>query len=232
MQNAGAKKTPTENFITRFAKVYTPVVVFAAVALALLPPLLTGVSFAEWINRGLVFLVISCPCALVISVPLSYFGGIGAASRNGILVKGSGFLDALNRLDTVVFDKTGTLTKGIFEVSRVLPAEGWTQDELLSLAAHAESYSNHPIALSILKVRDGIDKTRISDYGEIAGLGVRAVIDGKEVLAGKSGLMEKHGISHPVEETDGTVVYIAVWGVFAGLIVMKTKSDPTAPRHK
>jgi Cd2+/Zn2+-exporting ATPase len=230
VQNAGAKKTPTENFITRFAKVYTPVVVFAAVALALLPPLLTGVSFAEWINRGLVFLVISCPCALVISVPLSYFGGIGAASRNGILVKGSGFLDALNRLDTVVFDKTGTLTKGIFEVSRVLPAEGWTQDELLSLAAHAESYSNHPIALSILKVRDGIDKTRISDYGEIAGLGVRAVIDGKEVLAGKSGLMEKHGISHPVEETDGTVVYIAVWGVFAGSIVIEDQIRPDSPR--
>ncbi|MDR2174853.1 MAG: cadmium-translocating P-type ATPase, partial [Synergistaceae bacterium] len=178
VQNASGSKAPVENFITKFARYYTPVVVFAAAALAVIPPLVLGGGFADWINRALVFLVVSCPCALVISIPLSFFGGIGGASRNGILVKGSNYLDALHNVDTVVFDKTGTLTKGVFAVTEIVPANGFTADGLLELAAKAESGSNHPIAQSILNAY-GNPVGNADDYEEVAGHGVRVKIEGR-----------------------------------------------------
>ena len=192
VQNAGSKKTPIENFITKFARYYTPAVAAMSVLLAFIPPLLIpGAVFSDWINRALVFLVVSCPCALVISIPLSFFGGIGGASRQGILVKGSNCLDALNSIDTVVFDKTGTLTRGVFTVSRIAPAENCSPEDLLCYAAHAESNSTHPIALSIQKAwGKAIDGRRIQAHEEIAGRGVRVMVDGKEVLAGNDRLLE------------------------------------------
>jgi Cd2+/Zn2+-exporting ATPase len=227
VQNASSKKSPTENFITKFAKYYTPVVVFAALALAVIPPLvLPGAHFAEWINRALVFLVVSCPCALVISIPLSFFGGIGGASKNGILIKGSNYLEALNNVDTVVFDKTGTLTKGIFRVTQVVETNG--QSDLLTIAAYAESNSSHPIAVSILKAYgQKIDTQRISEYEEIAGLGIRVQFDGKTVLAGNTKLLDAAHISYAKTDALGTVVYLAVDGIFAGYIVIsdEIKSD-------
>ena len=223
VQNAGSKKATTEKFITGFARIYTPIVVFSALGLAVVPPLLLpGAAFAEWINRALIFLVVSCPCALVVSIPLSYFGGIGGASRNGILIKGSSSLDVLSQLDTVVFDKTGTLTKGVFKVSRIVPAEGQSKDAVLSVAAHAECFSNHPIAGSILKAYPfEIDKSRISEYEEIAGLGLRAVIDGKEILAGNIGLMSAFGIDCPENQSGGTVVYLVRDNRFLGYILIE-----------
>ncbi|MDF2513535.1 MAG: cadmium-translocating P-type ATPase, partial [Herbinix sp.] len=175
VQNASSKKAPTENFITKFARYYTPFVTFAALALATIPPLvLPEAQFSDWIYRALAFLVVSCPCALVISIPLSFFGGIGGASKNGILVKGSNYLEALNNVDTIVFDKTGTLTKGIFKVTKVIADNGWSEDELLAYAAHAESFSNHPIALSIQKAYNKpIDQNRLSEQEEVAGHGIR-----------------------------------------------------------
>ena len=194
VENASDKKGRMENFITRFARYYTPVVVFAAPALAVLPPLVTGQAFSIWIYRALTFLVISCPCALVISIPLSFFGGIGGASKIGVLVKGSNYLEALAYTETVVFDKTGTLTKGSFAVTEI-QANGMTDEELLELAAYAEDYSNHPISLSIQKAYGKkIDNSRITDVQEIAGHGVQAVIDGMTVLAGNAKLMERE---HP-----------------------------------
>ena len=191
VENASDKKGRMENFITRFARYYTPVVVFAALALAVLPPLVTGQAFSIWIYRALTFLVISCPCALVISIPLSFFGGIGGASKIGVLVKGSNYLEALAYTETVVFDKTGTLTKGSFAVTEI-QANGMTDEELLELAAYAEDYSNHPISLSIQKAYGKkIDNSRITDVQEIAGHGVQAVIDGMTVLAGNAKLMER-----------------------------------------
>ena len=231
-QNAGAKKAPSESIITKFAKIYTPVVVFSALALAFLPPLIIhGASFSEWINRALVFLVVSCPCALVISVPLSIFGGIGGASRNGILVKGGDSLDALANVETVVFDKTGTLTKGVFSVTQIEPAAGWNKERLLSLAAHAESFSNHPIALSIRKAYGvEIDLRRISGQEEIAGQGIRAEIDGQEVLAGNGRLMKGSGIEIPSAESAGTVVYLAADGKYDGFIVIEDELKPDSRR--
>jgi Cd2+/Zn2+-exporting ATPase len=222
VQNAGSKKSVTENFITKFARYYTPVVVFSAAALAILPPLLIpGAAFAEWINRALVFLVVSCPCALVISIPLSFFGGIGGASRNGILIKGSNYLEALTKVDTVVFDKTGTLTKGVFSVTKIVPAGGLTEEKLLYYAAHAESASNHPIALSIRNAyKKEIDDRIIGAYGEIAGKGVSVRVGEDTVLAGNVRLFEAAGIALPPVEELGTLVYLAVNGAYAGYLVI------------
>ncbi|MCX7923491.1 MAG: heavy metal translocating P-type ATPase [Clostridia bacterium] len=222
VQNASSKKAPTENFITKFARYYTPFVVFAAVALAVVPPLLIpGATFAEWINRALVFLVVSCPCALVVSIPLGFFGGIGGASKNGILIKGSNYLEALNNVDTIVFDKTGTLTKGVFKVTKVINVNSIDDLNLLEYAAYAESYSNHPIALSIVKAYgQEIDKRLISDYDEISGYGIKVIVKGKLVLAGNTKLMVKENISYDDIEEVGTVVHIAIDGKYTGYIVI------------
>ena len=222
VQNASSKKAVTENFITKFARYYTPFVVFAALALAVIPPLvIQGATFAQWINRALVFLVVSCPCALVISIPLGFFGGIGGASQNGILIKGSNFLEALNSVETVVFDKTGTLTKGIFKVTQIVTSNHYSEQELLSMAAHAENYSTHPIATSIQKEFHGtIDSQRIADYEEIAGQGIRVKVDGKEVLAGNDKMMKAENILYQKADVLGTIVYLAIDGGFAGHIVI------------
>lgn len=222
VQNASSRKAPTENFITKFARYYTPIVVYGALALALLPPLLIpGAQFSEWIYRALVFLVVSCPCALVISIPLGFFGGIGGASKRGILVKGSNYLEALNSAEIVVFDKTGTLTKGVFKVTEIAAENDFTREELLEYAAYAESYSNHPIAVSILKAYNtDIDKNRVTQYQEIAGQGIEAVIGGQEVLAGNSRLMNRESIDYKDILAPGTVVHIAVNRTYAGYIVI------------
>ena len=218
VQNAGGNKSRTEDFIKKFARSYTPAVVFAALMLAFLPPLLVpDALFSEWLSRALVFLVVSCPCALVISIPLSFFGGIGGASRNGVLVKGGNYLEALNSADTVVFDKTGTLTKGKFAVTDILPANGFTPEELLRLAAHAESASTHPIAASI-RAAYGKELLPVAQVQEIAGHGVRVLFEGRTILAGNSRLLE--GIDHPPAEAHGTGVHIAVQGVYAGSLVI------------
>lgn len=228
VQNAGSKKAPTENFITKFARYYTPVVTFAAIALAVIPPLIIpGAEFNDWIYRALAFLVVSCPCALVISIPLSFFGGIGGASKNGILVKGSNYLEALNNIDTIVFDKTGTLTKGVFKVTRIAGANAWKEQEILSYAAHAESFSNHPIALSIQKAYGKeIENGKLSKQEEIPGQGVRAKVDGRTVLAGNGKLMEAEGIAWQPAKALGSVVYLAVDGLFAGHIVISDELKP------
>ena len=229
VENASDKKGRMENFITRFARYYTPVVVFAAPALAVLPPLVTGQAFSIWIYRALTFLVISCPCALVISIPLSFFGGIGGASKIGVLVKGSNYLEALAYTETVVFDKTGTLTKGSFAVTEI-QANGMTDEELLELAAYAEDYSNHPISLSIQKAYGKkIDNSRITDVQEIAGHGVQAVIDGMTVLAGNAKLMEREHIPYTASNAIGTVVYVAFDGRYAGCIVIADEIKADAP---
>ena len=229
VENASDKKGKTENFITRFARYYTPAVVFAALALAVLPPLITGQAFGVWIYRALTFLVISCPCALVISIPLSFFGGIGGASRIGVLVKGSNYLESLAHAEVVVFDKTGTLTKGSFAVSEIHP-NGMKEEKLLELAAYAEDYSNHPISLSIKKAYGKkIDNSRISNVQEIAGHGVQAVIDDKSVLAGNAKLMEKEHIKYKPSVSIGTVVYLACDGKYAGCIVIEDEVKEDAP---
>lgn len=229
VENASDKKGKTENFITRFARYYTPAVVFAALALAVLPPLITGQAFGVWIYRALTFLVISCPCALVISIPLSFFGGIGGASKIGVLVKGSNYLESLAHAEVVVFDKTGTLTKGSFAVSEIHP-NGMKEEKLLELAAYAEDYSNHPISLSIKKAYGKkIDNSRISNVQEIAGHGVQAVIDGKSVLAGNAKLMEKEHIKYKPSVSIGTVVYLACDGKYAGCIVIEDEVKEDAP---
>ncbi len=222
VQNASSKKAPTENFITKFAKYYTPVVVFAAVALAVIPPLvINGAAFSDWINRALIFLVVSCPCALVISIPLGFFGGIGGASKNGILVKGSNYLEALNDVDTVVFDKTGTLTKGVFKVTKVNNLDNAAGVNLLEYAAYAESFSTHPIALSIIKAYgQDIDKSQISDYDEISGHGIKVNVKGRSVLAGNTKLMVKENIPFEAVDEIGTVVHMAIDGKYAGYIVI------------
>ncbi|TET24987.1 MAG: cadmium-translocating P-type ATPase [Candidatus Cloacimonadota bacterium] len=232
VENATAKKSPTERFITRFARSYTPSVVSLAFLLATLPvllyripltaPLFTSkVIFSEWLYRALVFLVISCPCALVISIPLGFFGGIGAASRRGILIKGSNFLEGLNNLRTIVFDKTGTLTKGIFKVNAVVPCNGYSQDELLKLAAEAETHSNHPIAQSIHEAYGRkINEQTVEDFKEIIGLGVKIKAEGKEILAGNDQLLHQENIEHPCCYTEGTVVHIAVDKKYAGYITI------------
>lgn len=229
VENASDKKGKTENFISRFARYYTPAVVFAAIALAILPPLITGQAFSIWIYRALTFLVISCPCALVISIPLSFFGGIGGSSKIGVLVKGSNYLEALAHAETVVFDKTGTLTKGSFAVSKILPV-GMKEPQFLELAAYAEDYSNHPISLSIKKAYGKkIDSSRITDVKEIAGHGVQSIIDGKIVFAGNAKLMEKEHISYTPAATVGTVVYLACDGKYAGCIVIEDEIKTDSP---
>jgi Zn2+/Cd2+-exporting ATPase len=229
VQNAGSKKAPTENFITKFARYYTPFVVYTAVALAVIPPIFfNGATFTEWINRALIFLVVSCPCALVISIPLSFFGGIGGASKNGILVKGSNYLEALNNIDTVVFDKTGTLTKGVFEVTKIVSEAPILETELLEYAAYAENYSNHPIAVSIRKAYGTkIDENEISDLNEIPGYGIMVTVKGKNVLSGNSKLMTKENISFREVQDTGTLVYIAIDRNYAGYILISDdiKSD-------
>jgi len=222
VENATAKKAETEKFITTFAKYYTPVVVLGALLLAVIPPLvIQGATFDEWVYRALVVLVISCPCALVISIPLGYFGGIGSASRKGILVKGSNFLDALTKVRTVVFDKTGTLTKGEFKVSEVVTVNGFSREEILEYAACSEFNSNHPVAKSIAEAyNDTIDNTRISQSEEISGLGIKAVVDGKTIFAGNDRLLHKEHIDHLVCNVEGTVVHVVIDAVYAGYIII------------
>ena len=238
VENASEKKARTENFITRFARVYTPIVTLAAVAIAVVPPLLGMGAWAGWILRGLTFLVVSCPCALVISVPMSFFGGIGGASRLGILVKGSNYLEALAQVDTVVFDKTGTLTSGTFGVVGVHPADAIDSDQLLAVAAHAEAFSDHPIALSVKKAyldeapadsERVIDQARIEGAAEESGHGVKATVDGHAVLVGNDKLMSAHGISCPDCELTGTILHVAIDGAYAGhIVIADTVKDDAA----
>ncbi|WP_242237029.1 heavy metal translocating P-type ATPase [Bacillus cereus group sp. BfR-BA-01316] len=222
VQNASSKKAPTENFITKFARYYTPVVVITAAIMAFIPPLiLDGATFSDWIYRALVFLVISCPCALVVSIPLGFFGGIGGASKSGILVKGSNYLEALNDVKYIVFDKTGTLTKGVFKVTKMEPSKGITAEELLEYAAFAEVYSNHPIAQSIRNAYGkSIDENVIEDYSEISGHGTVVKVQGKEIFAGNAKLMSKENITFKQPNTVGTLVHVAVDGKYAGYIVI------------
>ncbi|MDO3412183.1 heavy metal translocating P-type ATPase [Saccharibacillus sp. CPCC 101409] len=222
VENASGRKAPTENFISKFARGYTPVVVITALLLAVVPPLaIDGAQFSDWIYRALIFLVISCPCALVVSIPLGFFGGIGAASRQGVLVKGGNYLEALNGVKIVVFDKTGTLTKGSFKVTDVRPAEGFGREQLLETAAYAELHSGHPIADSIREAYGvALSEPRVNDYEEISGHGIRARIDGRTVLAGNAKLMTAEGIAFGEESDVGTVVHIAVDGRYAGRIVI------------
>ena len=235
VETAAEKKARTENFITRFARIYTPVVVGLAAAIAIIPPIVIGIMtgdmfgtnaqggnvWADWVLRGLTFLVVSCPCALVISVPLSFFGGIGGASRAGVLVKGSNYLEMLAKVDTVVFDKTGTLTSGTFAVTEIEVADGFTREQLREYAAHAEALSNHPIAVSVQKAYDGtIDLERVSSNEETGGHGVKAVIDGDIVLVGNDRLMYLHNVDYETHEFIGTQVQVAINGTHAGTLVI------------
>ena len=229
VENASEKKARTENFITRFARVYTPAVTGAAALLAVGGGLLTG-AWADWILRGLTFLVVSCPCALVISVPLSFFGGIGGASQIGVLVKGSNYLEALSEVDTVVFDKTGTLTNGTFDVVAVHPADGVREDELLELAAHAESFSDHPIAASVRRAYGAqVDQARVGDAAEESGHGVCARVDGREVLVGNAKLMAAHSVDAPDCDVVGTILHVATDGRYLGhMVIADTVKDDAA----
>lgn len=233
VENSAMKKSRSENFITKFAKYYTPAVCYGALALAILPPvvrLFMGSSpmWGEWIIRALTFLVISCPCALVISIPLSFFGGIGCASSNGILVKGSNYLEALSATKYIVFDKTGTLTKGVFEVTASYPENGFDKETLLGMAAYAESSSSHPISLSLKKAYgQELDLSRVSDIEEIAGHGVCARVDGRKVYVGNMRLMQRENLTVTTEHKEGTVCYVAVDGTYAGCIVISDVVKPT-----
>ena len=229
VQNASGKKSKTENFITKFARYYTPAVVIVALILAIVPPILLQQPFSNWLYRALTFLVVSCPCALVISVPLGFFGGIGGASKHGILVKGANYLEALTKIDTVVMDKTGTLTKGIFKVTEInmknnQNTETAGKNELLKYTAYAESFSNHPIAQSIVKeyeeMGNSIDKSKVEKFEELSGYGLKVRVDGKDILAGNTKLMDLEKISIENEEKLGTVVYVAIDGKYAGNIVI------------
>lgn len=222
VENASSKKAPTENFITKFARYYTPFVVIVAVLLAVLPPLLfSGATFSEWVYRALVFLVISCPCALVVSIPLGFFGGIGASSKHGVLVKGSNYLEALNDVKYVVFDKTGTLTKGAFKVTGIHPQNGWTEQALLRQAAFAEMHSTHPIAESIKEAYgQELNEALLSDYNEISGHGIQVIFEGKEVLAGNAKLMKREHVDFTTPTELGTIVHIAVDKQYAGYLVI------------
>ncbi|MEG3839164.1 heavy metal translocating P-type ATPase [Microcoleus sp. herbarium14] len=225
VENARSKKAETEKFITKFASYYTPFVVFASLAVALIPPLfISGTTNADrflWVYRALVLLVISCPCGLVISIPLGYFGGIGGAAKRGILVKGSTFLDTLTAVKTVVLDKTGTLTKGVFKVTQIVPANSFSQTELMEIAAKIESQSNHPVAKSIVEAYGGkIDSSDVKDYEEIAGNGIRAKVNNQIVLAGNDRLLHRENIPHEVCNAEGTVVHLAVDNRYAGYILI------------
>ena len=230
VENASEKKAHTENFITRFARVYTPVVTLAAVALAVIPPLAGMGAWSDWILRGLTFLVVSCPCALVISVPLSFFGGIGGASKIGVLVKGSNYLEALAEVDTVVFDKTGTLTSGTFSVTDIHPQDGTSAEELLALAAHAEAFSDHPIAVSIKQAYTGqIDQADVEDAREESGHGVVATVQGRTVCVGNAKLMAEHGITCDACEFTGTILHVAADGRYLGhIVIADTVKDDAA----
>jgi Cd2+/Zn2+-exporting ATPase len=231
VQNASSKKAKTEQFITQFAKYYTPFVVISAALLAFLPPLLMeDALLSEWFRRSLVFLVVSCPCALVVSIPLSFFGGIGGASKNGILVKGGNFLEALNSVDTVVLDKTGTLTKGIFSVTSITALHEYSEEDVLRLAALAEMHSNHPIALSIKRAYTKPLEAVVSSYEELAGYGVKALIDGKRVLAGNGKLLLDQNIKHEALSTPDTIVYIVVEGVLAGYLTIADEPKEDSER--
>ncbi|MFA6941409.1 MAG: heavy metal translocating P-type ATPase [Clostridiaceae bacterium] len=222
VENAASKKAPTENFITKFARLYTPAVTFGALIIAVVPPLiLPGAVFSDWIYRALVFLVVSCPCALVVSIPLGFFGGIGGASKVGILIKGSNYLEALNNVDTVVFDKTGTLTKGVFKVTKISPKNNVSEAELLEYAAIAESFSNHPIAISILKAYGKeVKKDEMEGYSEISGQGVKVKVSGKEILVGNAKLMVSENISYEKSDLIGTIVHLAIDKKYAGFILI------------
>jgi len=230
VENASSRKAQTENFITRFARIYSPIIVLSALGVAVLPPLLIGASFSEWIYRAMVVLVISCPCALVISIPLGYFGGVGGASRRGILVKGSNFLDILAKTKTVVFDKTGTLTRGVFKVTRILPRNGFEQEDLLRYAAQAESGSNHPIARSIRMAYGQETALPIDSTLEIAGHGVQTLVEGRVILAGNDPLLHREKVDHDLDLCDvpGTVVHVAVDGRYAGCLVISDELKPEA----
>ena len=226
VENSAEKKARAENFITRFARYYTPCVVIGAVLLAVIPPLFFSQEWSMWINRALIFLVVSCPCALVVSVPLSFFGGIGGASREGILIKGANYLETLSKVDTVVFDKTGTLTKGTFAVNAIHP-QNMTEAQLLDIAAAAESYSTHPVGESIVAAHKGhIDKTRIGEVKELAGMGLRAVIDGKTFFVGNGALMDKVGAGWHDCHLAGTVIHIAESSEYLGHIVINDEIKP------
>ena len=223
VENSAENKAHTENFITKFARYYTPIVVILALILAFLPPVFLGGDFKDWMMRALNFLVVSCPCALVISIPLSYFSGIGCASRNGILIKGSNYMEAVTKADTVVFDKTGTLTKGSFFVTEIHPA-GMSEDELMEITAVAESFSDHPISLSLKKAcKAQLDTGRVSDTEELSGRGVKAVVDGKIVFAGNARLMEEVGCEYIDCDSFGTVIHTSVDGKYAGYIIISDK---------
>ena len=227
VENASARKAPTENFITTFARYYTPVVVGMAAVLAIIPPLVLGGGWSEWLRRGFVFLIVSCPCALVISIPLTFFGGIGAASKRGVLVKGSNYLEALNKVSVVVFDKTGTLTKGVFWVANIIPAAGYQKEQVLEYAAQAESYSNHPIAKSILATYGKpIDQKQFSGFEEISGHGISVMVQGKKVLAGNSKLMESEKIAYAACDAAGTKFYVAADGSYVGCILIADEVKP------
>ena len=233
VENASEKKARTENFITRFARYYTPVVVIAALLLAVVPPLALGQSWSDWIQRGLIFLVVSCPCALVISVPLSFFGGIGGASRLGILVKGSNYLEALSKVDTVVFDKTGTLTSGSFAVSKICPAEDVSEGELVEQAALAEYYSDHPIALSVKRAYEDSASgesadERVAAAQEESGHGVRALVDGSEVLVGNAKLMARYGVAFQECDAIGTILHVSRDGAYLGHLIISDVVKPDA----
>lgn len=221
IENARESKSKTENFITKFSKIYTPTVIVIAILIAMSFPSIFGIGFADSLNRALIFLVVSCPCALVISVPLGFFVGMGSCSKKGILIKGSNYLDALSSVDTVAFDKTGTLTKGVFKITKINNKSDMSDDEILEYLALCESYSNHYIAKSILtSYGKEIDKERIKEHSEIAGHGIKAVIDGKEVLAGNKSLMDSQNIKVDVEDTVGTVIYIAIDKKYSGNVVL------------
>lgn len=229
VENASSKKAKAENFITKFARYYTPVVVISAALLAIAPPLVLGGGFERWIYQALIFLVISCPCALVISVPLSFFGGIGGASKLGILIKGSNYMEVLSKVDTVVFDKTGTLTKGTFAVTGIIPAEGVDRAQLLELAAYVEGFSSHPIALSLRQAYGReIDQSRVADVQEIAGHGVRAVMDGQMVCAGNGKMMELLGLQAAEVKEIGTIVHVSADMCYLGYIVIADELKPDA----
>ena len=228
VENSSLKKAKVENFITKFAHWYTPAVCLAALVLAVLPPLVLGGGWTVWVLRALTFLVISCPCALVISIPLTFFGGIGGASRCGILVKGGNYLEALAHTGVAAFDKTGTLTRGVFEVTRVSPAEGISREDLLETAALAERFSSHPISKSLREACPDVDTRRAADAQEIAGQGVRTLVDGRVVLAGNARLMDANHIAYTPDDGAGSIVYVARDGQFLGSLLISDEEKPTA----
>jgi len=233
VENSSNKKAKTENFITKFARIYTPIVVIIAILLVLIPSLFFGGEWKDWLHRALVFLVISCPCALVLSIPMGFFAGIGKAAKNGILIKGGNYLEAFSRLETVIFDKTGTLTRGVFKVADIQNSGGFGKDKLLELAANAESFSNHPIALSVMNEfslqagsREEIQKENLSGYTEHAGYGVSVKLNGKTILAGNQNLMKNNDIAFEESMSEGTKVYVAYDSVFAGCVIISDEIKP------